>query len=139
MKGEMMKRFFASLLATFALIGATQARAIPTMSTEEVKNILTAAHTDYIEDVKNLSRREPCDQRARLRLSRRLFETLEELKKHCPSIVEELVDMFYGKDLEFFIDKEDLKKCRVNLIINEFGLIEYEVCSGFDCLFMREI
>lgn len=141
MKGEMMKRFLASVLTTFALIGAAQAHAIPTtrMSNKEVKEILTTAHTDYIEGTKKLSLRDPHDQRARLRLSKRLFETLMELKEHYPSIAEELIGMFYGEDLKIIIGEDNLKKCKVNLIINQFGLIDFELYVDLKCIFIREI
>ena len=135
-----MKRFFASVLTIFALIGATQAHAMPTtMSIKEVKEILTTAHTDYIEGIKKLSRRDPCDQRARLRLSSKLFKTLEELRKHYPSITEEFAEVFYGEDLKILICEDTLKNCKVKLIINQFGLIEFEVYSNFKLLFMSEI
>lgn len=137
MKGEMMKRFFASLIATFALIGATQAHA--TISAGEIKQILTTAHTDYIEGVKKLSRRDPHDQMARLRLSSKLLETLKELQKHYPSIAEELAETFYGEDLKIIIGEDTLKNCKVNLVINQFGLIEFEIYSNFKFIFMSEM
>ena len=135
----MMKRFFASLMAAFALLGATQAHATITISRGEIKEILTTAHTDYIEGIKKLSRRDPCDQRARLKLSSKLLETLKELQKHYPSIVEEFAEVFYGEDLKILICEDTLKNCKVNLIINQFGLIEFEVYSNFKLLFMSEI
>ena len=134
-----MKRFFASLMATLALIGATQAHATITISAGEIKQILTTAHTDYIEGFKNLYHRDLHDQMARLRLSSKLLETLKELQKHYPSIAEELAEVFYGEDLKLFINEDDLKKCKVNLVINQFGLINFEVYSNFKFIFMSEI